>query len=85
MTSILILIIPLYRLIYQKLKPLRTGIEKTFGLVKEDRYRIEIRNFYKNIDNVTTHAVEHDIVLTQDIVFDYVSTAKISPVLNLNY
>jgi len=72
-------------LIYKKLKPFRTGIERTFGLVKENRYRMEISNFYKGIDNVTIHAVEHDIVLTHDIVFDFIETGKISPVLNLNY
>jgi hypothetical protein len=71
-------------LIYQKLKPFRTGIEITFGLVKENRYRIERSNFYKGTDNVTIHAIEHDIVLTQDIIFDYIRTGKISPVLNLN-
>lgn len=74
-----------HNLIYQKLKPFRTGIERTFGLVKENRYRMEITNFYKGIDNVTIHAIEHDIVLTHDIVFDYIETGKISPVLNLNY
>jgi hypothetical protein len=31
--------------IYKKLKPFRTGIERTFGLVKENRYRMEISNF----------------------------------------
>ena len=72
-------------LIYKKLKPFRTGIERTFGLVKENRYRMEMSNFYKGIDNVTIHAIEHDIVLTQDIIFDYIKTGKISPVLNLNY
>ena len=71
--------------IYQKLKPLRTGIERTFGLVKENRYRMEQTNSYKGIGNVTIHAVEHDIVLTQDIVFDYLTTGKKSPVLKLNY
>jgi len=71
--------------IYQKLKPLRTGIERTFGLVKENRYRMEETNFYKGIDNVTIHTVEHDIVLTQDIIFDYLKTGKKSPVLKLNY
>ena len=71
--------------IYQKLKPLRTGIEKTFGLVKENRYRMEETNFYKGIDNVTIHTVEHDIVLTQDIIFDYLMTGNKSPVLKLNY
>ncbi|HEA70272.1 MAG TPA: hypothetical protein ENI07_26170 [Desulfobacterales bacterium] len=74
-----------HSLIYKKLKPLRTGIERTFDLVKENRYRMEISNFYKGIDNVTIHAIEHDIVLTQDIIFDYVKTGKLSPVLNLNY
>jgi hypothetical protein len=74
-----------HSLIYQKLKPFRTGIERTFGLVKENRYRMEMSNFYKGTDNVTIHALEHDIVLTQDIIFDYIKTGKISPVLNLNY
>lgn len=74
-----------HSLIYQKLKPYRTGIERTFGLVKENRYRMEISNTYKGIDNVTIHVIEHDIVLTQDIIHDYVRTGKISPVLNLNY
>jgi len=63
----------------------RRGIERTFGLVKENRYHMEISNFYKGTDNVTIHAIEHDIVLTQDIVFDYTKTGKISPVINLNY
>jgi hypothetical protein len=72
-------------LIYKKLKPFRTGIERTFGLVKENRYRMEKSNFFKGLNNVTIHAVEHDIVLTHDIIFDYIKTGKISPVLNLNY
>ena len=74
-----------HSLIYKKLKPFRTGIERTFGLVKENRYRMEMSNFYKGIDNVTIHAIEHDIALTHDITFDYTRTGKISPVLNLNY
>lgn len=71
--------------IYKKLKPFRTGIERTFGLVKENRYRMEHTNCYKGIENVTIHAIEHDIVLTQDIIFDYLKTGKKSSVLNLNY
>lgn len=74
-----------HSLIYKKLKPFRTGIERTYGLVKENRYRMEMSNSYIGIDNVTIHVVEHDIVLTQDIIFDYIKTGKISPVLNLNY
>ena len=46
---------------------------------------MEITNFYKGTDNVTIHAIEHDIVLTHDIIFDYMRSGKISPVLNLNY
>lgn len=71
--------------IYQKLTPFRTGIERTFGLVKENKYHMEIINFYKGIDTVTIHVLEHDIVLTQDIIFDYIQSGKISPVVNLNY
>lgn len=71
--------------IYQKLKSFRTGIERGFGLVKENRYRMEHSNTYMGIDNITIHAIEHDIVLTQDITFDYIKTGKRSPVLNLNY
>ena len=74
-----------HSMIYKKLKPYRTGIERTFALVKENRYRMEISNRYKGIDNVTIHAIEHDIALTQDIIFDYTKTGKLSPVLNLNY
>jgi len=74
-----------HSVIYKKLKPFRTGIERTFGLVKENRYRMEMSNFYKGLRNVTIHAIEHDIVLTHDIIFDYIKTGKISPVINLNY
>ena len=44
---------------------------------------MEKSNFYKGIDNVAIHAVEHDIVLTQDIIFDYAKSGKMSSVLNL--
>jgi hypothetical protein len=74
-----------HSLIYEKLKPFRSGIERAFGLVKENRYRMEISNFYKGIDNVTIHAIEHDVVLTHDVIFDYIKSGKISPVINLNY
>ena len=77
--------LPQHCLIYKKLKPLRTGIERTFAIVKENKYRMEQTNLYKGIDNVTIHAIEHDIVLTQDIIYDYIKTGKKSPVLNLNY
>ena len=54
-------------------------IKRIFGLVKENGCRIKMGKFYKGIDNVTIHTIEHDIVLTHDIIFDYVKTGKISP------
>jgi hypothetical protein len=71
--------------IYQKLKPFRTGIERTFGLVKENKYRMENTNLYKGIENISIHVIEHDIVLTQDFIYDYIKAGKKSPVLKLNY
>ncbi len=70
-------------IIYKKLKPFRTAIERGFGLAKENRYRMEYTNTYMGIDNVAMHVIEHDIVLTQDIIFDYNRTGKISPVIKV--
>jgi hypothetical protein len=70
-------------IIYKKLKPFRTAVERGFGLIKENRYRMEYTNTYMGIDNVTMHVIEHDIVLTQDIIFEYRSTGKISPVIKV--
>lgn len=72
-----------HSLIYKKLKPFRIGIERTFGLVKENRYSMEISNFYKGIDNVTINTIEHDIVLTQDITFDYIKPVNLAQCLIL--
>ena len=44
---------------------------------------METSNSYIGIDNVTMHVIEHDIVLTQDIIFDYLKSGKLSPVLKL--
>ena len=44
---------------------------------------MEINNSYTGIANVTMHVIEHDIVLTQDIIFDYLKSGKLSPVLKL--
>jgi hypothetical protein len=71
--------------IYQKLKPLRTAIERNYGLVKENRYRMETTNTYMGMDNVLMHVIEHDISLTLDIIFMFKRYGKISPLLNLNY
>lgn len=69
--------------IYEFLKPLRTGIERTYGLVKTNRYRMEVNNTYRGADNVLMHVIEHDIVLTQDIIYDYLRTGRESPVLDV--
>lgn len=71
--------------IYKKLKPFRTAIERNYGLVKENRYRMEHTNTYRGLDNVLMHIIEHDISLTLDIIFMYKRYGKISPLLNLNY
>jgi hypothetical protein len=60
-------------IVYKKLKPFRTGIERTYALVKENRYRMESGNTYLGHDNVLMHVIEHDIVLTQDIIFEYLN------------
>ena len=70
--------------IYQKLKPLRTAIERNYGLVKENRYPMETTNTYMGLDNVLMHVIEHDISLTLDIIFMFKRCGKISPLLNLN-
>ncbi|ODS32738.1 MAG: hypothetical protein SCARUB_02121 [Candidatus Scalindua rubra] len=70
-------------IVYKKLKPFRTAIERGFGLVKENRYRMEYTNTYMGINNVTMHVIEHDILLTQDIIFEYNTIRKISPVIKV--
>lgn len=69
--------------IYQTLKPLRTGIERFYGLVKENRYKMETSNTYMGHDNVLIHVIEHDIVLTLDIIFQHSQTGKWSDILNV--
>jgi hypothetical protein len=71
--------------IYKKLKPMRTAIERNYGLVKENRYRMENTNTYMGKDNVLMHVIEHDISLTQDIIFMFKRYDKVSPLLKLNY
>ena len=64
---------------------MRTAIERNYGLVKENRYRMEHTNTYMGMDNVLMHLIEHDISLTQDIIFMFKRYGKISPLLKLNY
>jgi len=70
-------------LIYKRLKPVRTAIEREYGLVKENRYRMEYINTYTGIENVTMHVIEHDIALTQDIIFDFKRSGLKSPVIKV--
>jgi hypothetical protein len=72
-------------MIYKKLKPMRTAIERSYGLVKENRYRMEYTNTYMGLDNVLIHVIEHDISLTLDIIFMFKRYGRVSPLLNLNY
>lgn len=68
--------------IYETLKPYRTGIERFYGLIKENRYRMEQHNTYIEANNVLMHVIEHDIVLTLDIIYEYQRFGKTSPVLS---
>lgn len=67
--------------LYQRLKKLRTGIERYYGLTKENRYHMEVNNTYKGHDNVLIHVIEHDIVATLDVLFEHRKTGKWSDVL----
>jgi len=69
--------------VYERLKPLRTGIERYYGLTKENRYRMETSNTYMGHDNVLIHVIEHDIALTLDIIFQYNQTGKWSDIIKV--
>ena len=68
---------------YEQLKKLRTGIERYYGLTKENRYHMEVNNTYMGHDNVLIHVIEHDIVATLDILYEHNKTGKWSDVLNV--
>jgi hypothetical protein len=68
---------------YTRLKPLRTGIERYYGLAKENRYKMEVTNTYTGHDNVLIHVIEHDIVLTLDILFQHSRIGKWSDVIDV--
>jgi hypothetical protein len=68
---------------YKQLKKLRTGIERYYGLTKENRYHMEANNTYMGHDNVLIHVIEHDIVATLDILREHEKTGKWSDVLNI--
>jgi hypothetical protein len=70
-------------MVYKRLKPLRTGIERYYGLAKENRYRMEASNTYMGHDNVLIHVIEHDIVLTLDIIFQHSRIGKWSDIINV--
>jgi hypothetical protein len=69
--------------LYERLKKLRTGIERYYGLTKENRYHMEANNTYMGHDNVLIHVIEHDIVATLDILREHEKSGKWSDVLNL--
>jgi hypothetical protein len=68
---------------YEQLKKLRTGIERYYGLTKENRYHMEANNTYMGHNNVVIHVIEHDIVATLDILYQHKKTGKWSDVLNV--
>ncbi len=69
--------------IHGQLKKLRPGIERYYGLTKENRYHMETNNTYMGHDNVLIHVIEHDMVATLDIIYEHKKTGKWSDVLNV--
>jgi hypothetical protein len=69
--------------LYVRLKKLRTGIERYYGLTKENRYHMEANNTYMGHDNVLIHVIEHDIVATMDILHEHAKSGKWSDILNI--
>ena len=69
--------------LYEQLKKLRTGIERYYGLTKENRYHMEANNTYMGHHNVLVHVIEHDIVATLDIIYEHKKTGKWSDVLRV--
>jgi hypothetical protein len=69
--------------IYKHLKSYRTAIEREYGLVKENRYKMEYTNTYNGVDNVLIHVIEHDITLTQDIIFNFKKFGQFSPFIKV--
>ena len=69
--------------LYERLKTLRTGIERCYRLTNENRYHMENNNTYTDHDNVLIHTIEHDIVATPDILYEHSKTGKWSDVLNI--
>ena len=68
---------------YEQLKKLLTGIERYYGLIKENRYHMEANNTYMGHNNVLIHVIEHDIVATIDILREHEKTGKWSYVLKV--
>ncbi len=71
--------------VYERMKLLRTGIERYYGLTKENRYHMEQNNSYMGHDNVLVHVIEHDLVATLDLLHERARTGKWSDVLHLEY
>jgi hypothetical protein len=69
--------------LYERLKKLRTDIERYYGLTKGNRYYMEANNTYMGHDNVLIHVIEHDFVATLDILYEHAKTGKWSDVLNI--
>ena len=68
---------------YEQLKKLLTGIERYYGLIKENRYHMEANNTYMGQDNVLIHVIEHGIVASIDILREHEKTGKWSDVLKV--
>ena len=59
----------------------RTEIESTYALFKKNRSIGETSNTYVGLDSVLMHVIADDIVLTQDIIYDYLHNGQVSPII----
>ncbi len=70
---------------YERLTKLRTGIERYYGLTKENRYHMEANNSYMGLENVLIHVIEHDMAATLDILREHARSGKWSDVLDVKH
>ena len=61
--------------VYERLKPLRTGIECYYGLAMKIAIN-GISNTYMSHNNVLIHIIELNIVLSQDFIFQHKKCGK---------
>jgi len=62
--------------LYQRIKKLRTDIERCYDLVKENRYPMEANNTYRGHNNVLIYVIEHNTVAILGFLREHRKTVK---------